>query len=64
MKDEALALVAAILTAGVLMRMPGTGALFGDPDRDRAARATEAVQYYCEVLKGLCLATEAGATGL
>ncbi len=58
MDDEAL--VAAVLTAGVLMRMPGTGPVFGEPERDRASRATEAVEYYCAVLKALRVAMRAG----
>jgi hypothetical protein len=58
--DEAL--VAAILTAGALIRMPGTGAASGNPEADRAARATEAVECYCAVLKALRLAMEAGRT--
>jgi len=50
------ALVAAIITAGVLIRMPGAGAVSGAPERDRAARATEAVETYYAVLKALIMA--------
>jgi hypothetical protein len=49
------AIVAAILTAGVLMRMPGASSISGEPERDRTARATEAVESYCAVLKALML---------
>jgi hypothetical protein len=56
------AVVAAILTAGVLIRMPGTGSISGAPERDRGARAAEAVESYCEVLAALKLAKKAGAT--
>jgi hypothetical protein len=55
------AVVAAILTAGVLIRMPGAGSISGTPERDRAARATEAVQSYCAVLNALLLAKKSGA---
>jgi hypothetical protein len=54
------AVVAAILTAGVLMRMPGAGSISGAPERDRTARATEAVESYCAVLEALTLAKKAG----
>lgn len=47
------AIVAAILTAGVLIRMPGAGSISGAPERDRAARAAEAVESYYAVLKAL-----------
>ncbi len=53
------AIVAAILTNGVLIRMPGAGAVSGEPERDRAARATEAVESYFAVLKALMLAKKA-----
>jgi hypothetical protein len=56
------ALVAAILTAGVLIRMPGTGTISGTPERDRAARATEAVESYYAILNALALAKRAGTT--
>lgn len=49
------AVVAAILTAGVLMRMPPSGTS-GVPERDRALRATEAVEAYLAVLKALRMA--------
>ena len=55
-------LLAAVLTAGVLIRMPGASPISGDPERDRAARATEAVETYCAVLKALRLAMKAGQT--
>jgi len=58
MTDDAL--LAAILTAGVLIRMPGAGSISGDPSRDRAARAAEAVESYFAVLKALQLAKKAG----
>lgn len=53
------AIVAAILTAGVLIRMPGAGAVSGEPERDRTARATEAVESYFAVLKALTVAKKA-----
>jgi hypothetical protein len=49
------AIVAAILTTGVLARMPGSGSS-GVPERDRALRATEAVEAYLAVLKALRVA--------
>jgi len=55
------AIVAAILTAGVLMRMPGAGTISGVPERDRVARATEAIESYCAVLQALTVAKRAGA---
>jgi hypothetical protein len=58
MGDETL--IAAVLTAGVLIRMPGAGAASGEPEADRAARAAEAVECYCAVLKALRLAMQAG----
>lgn len=62
--EEAVAMqedvvVAAILTAGVLIRMPGAGAVSGAPERDRAERATEAVESYFTVLKALRMAKKA-----
>ncbi len=51
MNDDAI--VAAILTAGVLIRMPGAGSISGAPERDRMTRATEAVESYWTVLKAL-----------
>jgi len=50
--------VAAILTAGMLMRMPTSG-VSGSPERDRALRATEAVESYFAVLKALRVARQA-----
>ncbi len=61
MGDESM--VAAVLTAGVLIRMPGASPISGRPEADRAARATEAVECYCAVLKALRLAMEAGKAG-
>ena len=58
MGDEKL--IAAVLTAGVLIRMPGAGAASGEPEKDRSARATEAVESYCAVRKALRLAMQAG----
>lgn len=52
-------IVAALLTAGVLIRMPGAGAVSGAPERDRTERATEAVETYFAVLKALGLAKKA-----
>jgi hypothetical protein len=57
------ALIAAILTAGVLIRMPGTGTISGDPQRDTAARAAEAVESYYAVLRALKVAKKAAASG-
>ncbi len=53
------AIVAAILTAGVLMRMPGSSTISGIPERDRAARAAEAVESYYAVLKALMVSKKA-----
>jgi len=53
------AIVAAILTAGVLIRMSGAGAVSGEPERDRTARATEAVESYFAVLRALTTAKKA-----
>ena len=61
MEDDAV--VAAILTAGVLIRMPGTGTISGDPERDRAARAAEAVESYYAVVRALRLAKKAANSG-
>ena len=55
------AVVAAILTAGVLIRMPGAGAVSGAPERDRTERATEAVESYFTILKALTLAKRAAS---
>jgi hypothetical protein len=61
MDDDVL--IAAILTAGVLIRMPGSGTVSGDPQRDRDARAAEAVESYYSVLRALKLAKKAAASG-
>jgi len=61
MEDDAL--IAAILTAGVLIRMPGAGAISGDPERDREARAAEAVESYYTVLRALRVAKRAMDSG-
>jgi len=61
MEDDAL--IAALLTAGVLIRMPGSGTVSGDPERDRAARAAEAVESYFAVLRALRLARKAAGSG-
>jgi len=53
------AIVSAILTAGVLIRMPGAGTVSGAPEKDKTARATEAVETYCAVLKALRVAQRA-----
>ncbi len=57
------ALVAAILTAGVLIRMPGTGVVSGNPEADRAGRAAEAVECSCAVLRALQVAMRSGEVG-
>ncbi len=57
------ALVAAILTAGMLIRMPGTSVVSGNPEADRAGRAAEAVECYCAVVRALQVATRSGGVG-
>jgi hypothetical protein len=57
------ALIAAILTAGVLIRMPGSGTVSGDPQRDRQARAAEAVESYFAILRALQVARKAAGSG-